>query len=189
MAYWGGVAHMSTEQSGTAAQRRGILPFGSLALQNRKSFGTLFGTLLRGILVAGLLLKPAMATSHDEATVDQLKARLPAASVSDKVHLCIQIAEKQLTDAKTLYEAGDVEKAQPLLTDVVAFSELARDYSIQSNKHQKQTEISVRAMSRKLNDILHLVGHDDRPPLQDAILRLERVRDDLLMSMFPKGAK
>ena len=189
MKYRGGVANMITEESGTAAPGRGGYPCSSFAGHNSKSFCSLFATLLRGMMVAALLLEPVMAMSHDEPTVDQLKARVSAANVPDKVHLCIRIAEKQLTEAKRLYEGGEVEKAQALLTDVAAFSELARDYSIQSNKHQKQTEISVRAMSRKLNDIVHLLGHDDRPPVKETILRLERVRDDLLVSMFPKGVK
>jgi hypothetical protein len=79
--------------------------------------------------------------------------------------------------------------AKAALTDVVAFSELARDYAIQSHKHQKQTEIAVRKMARKLNDLKHTVAHDDQPAVQDAIDRLQRVRDDLLLAMFPHGKK
>jgi len=131
----------------------------------------------------------AAATSHNDLTVDQLKAKVSSANVSDKVHICVQIAEKQLDSVDKLYAAGEVEQAQPALTDVVAFSELARDYSIQSRKHQKQTEISIRAMTRKLGDILHLLAHEDQAPVQNAISRLDRVRDDLLTSMFPKGVK
>jgi len=137
-----------------------------------------------------LFLVPlAGATSHSDLTVDQLKAKVSSANVSDKVHICVQIAEKQLDAADKLYAAGEVDQAQPALTDVVAFSELALDYSIQSRKHQKQTEISIRAMARKLTDILHLLAHEDQAPVQDAISRLDRVRDDLLTSMFPKGVK
>jgi uncharacterized membrane protein len=73
--------------------------------------------------------------------------------------------------------------------DVVAFSELARDYAIQSHKYQKQTEIAVRAMTRKLSELMHALGHDDQAPVRNAINRLDRVRDDLLMAMFPKGAR
>ena len=127
--------------------------------------------------------------SHDELSVEELKARVSSANVPDKVHLCVQIAEKQLGTANKLYEAGEVAEAQPALTDVVAFSELARDYSIQSRKHQKETEISVRTMTRKLTAILHLVGREDQAPVRDAITHLEHVRDDLLTSMFSKGAK
>jgi nitrate reductase beta subunit len=124
-----------------------------------------------------------------EPTVEELKAKLSAAQVSDKVHICVQIAQKQVGEVDRFYAAGDTEKAQPALTDVVAFSELARDYSIQSNKHQKQTEIAVRGLTRKLTDLMHSLPQDEEGPVRDAITRLQRVRDDLLLAMFPKGGK
>ena len=34
-----------------------------------------------------------------------------------------------------------------------------------------------------------LVGREEQGPLKEAIKHLERVRDDLLAAMFPKGAK
>lgn len=144
---------------------------------------------LSRLLLPLLLIASATAISHEDPSVDQLKARVSSANVSDKVHICVQIAEKQLDEANKHYEAGEIGEAQPALTDVIAFSELARDYSIQSKKHQKQTEISVRAMTRKLTAILHVLGREDQPPVRDAITHLERVRDDLLSSMFSKGAK
>ena len=73
--------------------------------------------------------------------------------------------------------------------DVVTYSELARDYAIQSHKYQKQTEIAVRGMTRKLSEILHSLGQGDQPPVEDALNRLERVRDDLLSAMFKKGVQ
>jgi hypothetical protein len=146
----------------------------------------LSGTVILFALAAALM---AHATPRDEQTVEELKARVAAAKIGDRPHLCVQIAEKQLGEADKFYAANDVEKGQAGLTDVVAFSELARDYSIQSHKYQKQTEIAVRSMTRKLNDLLHTLGHDDQVPVRDAINRLQRVRDDLLAAMFPKGAK
>jgi 20S proteasome alpha/beta subunit len=101
----------------------------------------------------------------------------------------VQIAQKQLAEADKEYAASDFEKGQAALADVVAYSELARDYAIQSHKYQKQAEIAVRAMARKLTELMHSLGHDDQAPVQDALNRLQRVRDDLLMAMFPKGAK
>ena len=156
---------------------------------NDASAGTTMRRVIGRFLVPLLLVSCAAARSRDNLTIDQLKARVSSASTSDKVHLCMQIAEKQLDTVDKFYTAGQLDQAQPALTDVVAFSELARDYSIQSKKHQKQTEISVRAMTRKLTDILHLLGHDDQAPIRDAISHLEKVRDDLLTSMFPKGVK
>ena len=146
--------------------------------------------LLRGAAIAALLAAfVASPVAAKEQTLDELKTRLSSTSVGDRPQLCLQIAERQLDDADKLYTAFDSEKAQVSLTDVVAFSELARDYSIQSHKHQKQTEIAVRKMTRKLNDLKHIVSRDEQVAVQNAIDRLQRVRDDLLLAMFPKGKK
>ena len=147
-----------------------------------------FQHLCRGAVLL-LLLTAAFASSHSDLTVDELKARVSAANVGDKAKICVEIAEKQLAAADKLYAAENLDQAQQHLVDVVAYSELARDYSIQSHKHQKQTEIAMRTMTRKLNDLLHVVSREEQGPVKDAISKLERVRDDLLSAMFPKGAK
>ena len=141
-----------------------------------------------GTLIPLALAAAVMARSN-EPTVEELKARVASASVRDRPHLCVEIAQKQLTEADKWYAASDFDKGQAALTDVVAYSELARDYAIQSHKYQKQTEIATRNMTRKLNDLLHSLGGPDQAPVRDAINRLQRVRDDLLAAMFPKGAK
>lgn len=158
---------------------------------NRKGFKVRRTLAWRGALPLLLLCSMASArpVPRNEPTVEELKARIATANTGDKVHLCVQVAEKRLDEADKLYVASDIQKGQEALTDVVSFSEQARDYSLQSRKHQKQTEIAMRNMARKLNNILHTLGHDDQAPVQDAITRIERVRDDLLSSMFPKGAK
>jgi len=137
-------------------------------------------------LVAALT---AMAMATEDPALDAMKARLSSTSIGDRPHLCVQIAEHQLAETDKLYATADIEKAQVTLTDVVAYSELARDYAIQSHKYQKQTEIATRVMTRKLTEIMHALAHDDQVPVQDAIDRLQRVRDDLLAAMFKKGAK
>jgi hypothetical protein len=140
-------------------------------------------------LIAVLAAITVEALPSNDLTVDQLKAKLSSTSAGDRPHLCVQIAQKQLVEADKEYAASDFEKGQAALTDVVSYSELARDYAIQSHKYQKQSEIAVRAMARKLTELMHSLGHDDQAPVQEALSRLQRVRDDLLMAMFPKGAK
>jgi len=139
-------------------------------------------------VIAMMALVPSTTYAIDP-TVDGLKAKLSSTSIGDRPKLCLQIAEKQMAETSRLYGASEDEQAQPALTDVVAYSELARDYAIQSNKHQKQTEIAVRGMTRKLNEILHSLGHEEQAPVKEALSRLQRVRDDLLAAMFRKGAK
>jgi hypothetical protein len=140
-------------------------------------------------LLALLAAASAHAVPGNDPTVDELKGRLSSTSVGDRPHLCVQIAQKQLAEADKQYAASEFEKGQAALVDVVAYSELARDYAIQSHKYQKQSEIAMRTMARKLTELMHSLGQDDQVPVRDAINHLQRVRDDLLMAMFPKGAK
>ncbi len=140
-------------------------------------------------LLALVVITAAAAEPAQQLSVEDLKARATSASVGDRPHLCVQIAERQLDATDKLYASADVDKAQSTLADVVTYSEQARDYAIQSHKYQKQTEIAVRTMARKLADIRHAVAHNDQQPIQEAIGRLQRVRDDLLASMFHKGRK
>ena len=124
-----------------------------------------------------------------DPTVDELKAKLSSTNIPDRPHLCVEIAQKQLDETDKEYAAADPGKAQAALTDVVAYSELARDYAIQSHKYQKQAEIAVRGMTRKLTGLLHSLAREEQEPVKDAVSRLERVRDDLLASMFKKVPK
>ena len=140
-------------------------------------------------LVLSRLAVPLCLMASEPPTIEALKARLPNASIADRPGLCVHISELQTDAADRLYVAGDSEKAQAALADVVAFSELARDYSIRSHKHEKQSEIAIRKMARKLADIKHTVSHEDQAQVQNTIDRLQRIRDDLLAAMFPKGVK
>lgn len=136
-----------------------------------------------------MLLVPSALRAREEPTIEELKTRLANAAVQDRPPLCIRISERQVAAADRLYVAGDSEGAKAALEDVVAFAGQARDYAIQSHKHEKQCEIAIRRSARKLADIKHTVSHDDQAPVQDAIDRMERIRDDLLLAMFPKGGK
>jgi hypothetical protein len=141
------------------------------------------------VTLLALAAVTAWSAPSGEPTVEELKARLASTSVGDRPHLCVQIAQKQLAEADKLYAADDVEKGQAALGDVVTYSELARDYAIQSHKYQKQSEIAVRTMTRRLNEMMHTFAHEDQAAVRDAISHLQRVRDDLLKAMFPKGTK
>ena len=126
--------------------------------------------------------------SKTQPTVDELKAKISSTKIDDRPPLCLQVAEMQLAAAKRFYGMGDSRQAKAALDDVTSFSGQARDYSIQSHKREKQSEIAIRKMIRKLTDLKHLVSHDEEADVQSTMDQLERDRDDLLSAMFP-GAK
>jgi hypothetical protein len=145
------------------------------------------------VAVASLVISALAAASGmravEEPTLEELKARVADARIVDRPPLCLQISERQVGAAGRFYIAGDSEQMKASLTDVVAFSELARDYAIQSHKHEKQSEIAIRKMIRKLADLKHAVGREEQEQVQTTIDRLQRIRDDLLVAMFPKVGK
>jgi len=140
-------------------------------------------------LTLSTLAAPAVLSAREEPSLEELKGHVVNASIADRPPLCVHIAERQLDVADRLYVAGDSEQAKAALADVVAYSEQARDSAIQAHKHEKQSEIAIRKMARKLADIKHAVSHEDQDQIQATIDRLQRIRDDLLVAMFPKVGK
>jgi hypothetical protein len=139
--------------------------------------------------VLAMLAGPAGLCARGEPTIDELKAQIPRVEVRDRPPLCIKVSERQLEAADKFYANGDSKAAKGALTDVVSFAEQAGSYSIQSHKHEKQSEIALRKAARKLSDLKHAVSVEDQQEVQGAIDHLEKIRDDLLQAMFSKGGK
>ena len=138
----------------------------------------------RSQAVAILLLLAALPALARQETVDELKAKLASSSESDQPKLCLEIARRQLDATEKAYQEAQLPQAQTLLQDVVDYAQKAGDAARKSHKHIKKTEIEVRKMSRRLQDLKPTVDLDSRQPVQDAINRLEHIRTQLLMQMF-----
>ncbi|HEY6937426.1 MAG TPA: hypothetical protein VI424_09760 [Terriglobales bacterium] len=140
----------------------------------------------RNQLAVAILLLAAVSLPlrARQETVDELKTKLASTKESDQPKLCLEIARLQLDASEKAYQASQVPQAQALLKDVVDYAQKAGDAARQSRKHIKKTEIEVRKMSRRLQDLKPAVDLDSRPPVQDAINRLEHIRTQLLMQMF-----
>ena len=134
--------------------------------------------------VAALLLLACSLAFARKDTLEELKAKLSSAKLSDQPKLCLEIAQQQLDASEKAYQASQTQQAQSLLQEVVNYSQKAGDAARQSRKHIKKTEIEVRKMSRRLQDLKPTVDLDSRQPVQDAINRLEHIRTQLLMQMF-----
>jgi len=145
----------------------------------------------RLILVALLAATFARAAEHqtDYAT---LKTRAAAAKISDQDKLYAQLAMSATAVANDRYTAGDVPKAQESIDEAVSFAEKARDAALHSNKNLKQTEITLRETSRRMEDLRRSLALEDRPYVETAINRIETIRKQLLDQMFgikPKEKK
>jgi hypothetical protein len=128
------------------------------------------------------------AAAKDE-TVDELKLRFEKARAEDRPELGMKIAQQQLHNADKLYNDGKIDEARAAVTDIVTYSEKARDAATQTKKRLKNVEIDARKMADKLRDIKRNLAYEDQPSVELAIRRLEEVRTTLLQEMFAKDKK
>lgn len=137
------------------------------------------------VAAAVLLVVACSQAAHARRqTLEELKAKLSSAKLSDQPKLCVEIARRQMDAMEQAYQAGKIAQAQKLLEEVVNYSQQAGDAARKSRKHIKKTEIEVRKMSRRLQDLKLTLDVDARPPVQDAVNHLEHIRTQLLMQMF-----
>jgi hypothetical protein len=141
---------------------------------------------LRCVVLYFLLMTVCtFAVAGDESLVD-LKQRAAGTKGGDQVRVCIEIARLELKEADNAYNAGEVEKAQSAVTELVTYSEEAAQAANSSGKDLKHTELALRSISSKLGDIRRTVNFEDRPPIDAAVNRIENLRSELLATMFKK---
>ena len=137
------------------------------------------------IIVVVLLSVLAWASGQQES-IEALKARADQAPPKEQVELFTHIAELQLDSLDKAYNGGTVREAQTALADVVNYGVKAAQISGATGKRMKQTEIAMRKISGRLEAIRKTLDLDDRPPLSDAVQKLDTARNELLNRMFRK---
>jgi hypothetical protein len=139
--------------------------------------------------VLTVLLVLAAGASAREKSLDQLISEANSAPLKSQPKLYTRIAERQLRDADRLYRKGQLAEARAAAKDVGTYSGKASEAAISSGKDLKHTEIAIRKMADKLQDIQRNLAFNERAPLQDVIDKLESMRTQLLTRMFGKGKK
>jgi soluble cytochrome b562 len=142
-----------------------------------------------GTILMVVVAMASTSVASSKASVDELKARLQNARPDERAGISLEIAERQVDTADKLYKDGKVDEAQAAIKDVVSYAGQAGDATAQSGHHIKNTEIAMRKMAHKLNDVKRTVSYENQPTLQSAIDSLEKIRTDLLNKMFGKNAK
>src|SRR4051794_22004142 len=138
--------------------------------------------LLFPLLAAGLLL----AAAADKPTLQALRARADGAQGQYCAEVCLDAAHALLEDANNKYTEGAPDAGLQEMKDAVDYAGKATKGSVQSNKRQKKPEIELRKFSRRMTDIRQTLATDDRPPVDELIKAVEKMRTDLLMSMLNK---
>lgn len=142
--------------------------------------------MMKKTLIIVLLLLAVVAWADKQESVESLKARADRSQPKERVELCTRIAERQVDALDKAYNDGNVQVARAALADVVSYGVQAADLSGETGKRMKQTEIALRKISGRLEAIRKTLEVDERPPMADAIQKIETARTELLNRMFRK---
>jgi hypothetical protein len=141
-------------------------------------------------IVLAICLTPALAQEkHDapkpeETSLEQLRQRAQAASGGDRAKLFTELSRQEMETANQYFTTGEVAKAQEQVKQSEADAEKGADAALTSDKRLKQTEIELRKLQKRTEDIRHTLSVDDRPALQAVEDKLEELRRSLLQKMF-----
>ncbi len=148
---------------------------------------------MRRVLIFILFLTGAIAASADkkpvttealQAQVEKLKASADVSTGERCAEVCLEAA-KQLTELSNRnFTEGNVAAAQTNMADAGKYAEKAAHESMQSRKRQKKTEIGLRKLTQRMDDIMKSLDVDDRPAVKKIMGDVDKARTDLLSSMF-----
>ena len=132
-----------------------------------------------------ILVAATVAGAVDKkGTIAELKARFESAKPKDQIELAVVIAERQLAVCQEEFGAGMNDKAQAALEDVQTYGVRAAKLATSTGKRMKKTEIGLRKISDRLEEMAKSLDLELRPPVQEAHKQLEIARNDLLLRMF-----
>jgi hypothetical protein len=135
-------------------------------------------------LLMVILQIAAFAAPADKPHIEALRARADAAQGHTCAEVCLEAAQALVEDSDKQFTDGHPDVGHQEMKDAAEYAGKATKGSIQSNKRQKKTEIGLRKLSRRMTEIRQTLAIDDRPPVDELIKSVEKMRTDLLMSMF-----
>lgn len=139
-------------------------------------------------LIATLLALPVQA--GDKRPPEELKARAEAATGDAAAELYAELVRRLIEVANDQFAQGEPGKGHQSVKEAVAAAEKARAAALGSTSRKvKKTEIALRKAARRLDEIRRTLALDDRPPLEEAVNRIEQLRLQILNQMFAPRPK
>lgn len=118
--------------------------------------------------------------------IERLKQKAEKMKEEDRAHtyseICLQLAE----EASEHYNDGNPDQAVASVKQLLDYAQKVADIAKIKDKKVKQSEINIRKCSRRLDEIKRTVNLEDQPPLDEAVKKLDNLRDDLLKVLFRK---
>ena len=141
------------------------------------------------LLGLGLISAPGLLPAD-------LKIALAERDLGKRSKLALDNAGAALKEARQAYQTGDDKALAAAALEIEESVSLAWDSLESTGKNPrksprwfKQAEIETRNLLKKLDTLQHDMGFEDRPVLDKAKARLQKVHDDLLKGVMEGKGK
>ncbi len=142
----------------------------------------------KAVQLALVVLCALAAGFPKDEPIDALKAR---AARENEPRLYAEAVRRQVEVANDHYTAGEVEKAQDVIRDIVDLTRSCVETAHKNHSRLKDTELTLYKAAKRLEDVRRSLNFDDQPPVKDAVDHIQKARRELLDLMFrpPKKDK
>jgi len=120
----------------------------------------------------------------ESAAAASLRKRAEAAQGGDRAKLFTELARDEVEQANAKFNAGNADSAQADVARATADAQEATQAALTTRKRLKQTQLALHELSRRLDGIEHSLSAEDRPPVKQAVDRLQAMATQLLEAMF-----
>ena len=115
--------------------------------------------------------------------------RMTASERKDCVHAAMHAANESVETADHAYTSSDTSSAKAALDAALSDVRRGVDCALEGSRGQKNAEIELRRLSRRLSAVEQSIDADDRPYVHQAQVEVEKQRDRLLRAMFGAAAE
>ena len=136
-----------------------------------------------------MLIALSLFAGAEQKTVDQLKAEAEHASPDQQGRLYAELADKLVAVADKQFTDGESVKGHATVQEILEYATKAHDLVIESRKKMKETEKSLRACDRNLENMKRTLAAEDRPKVEAVEKQVAKLTEEVLESMFAPPEK
>lgn len=115
---------------------------------------------------------------------EKLKTEAEASDPEKCTDRCLKAARSLAELSNDYFTAGNVQDAHAAMKEAGRLAVKAGTSSLTARKKRKQTEIGLRKLEKRISDIEETLNFEDRPAVHNIVKQIDKVRSDILMSMF-----
>jgi hypothetical protein len=139
---------------------------------------------MKRVLPFTLVVALIASCAAQEPPLRRLQEIADSSKGGDCARYSIALALRLVEIADTQYEAGKVTEGEQSIRQTGHYAERGARCSLEARKHEKDTEIHLRKLSKRLNEVEKTLAFEDRPLLHEQAQNIDRLREELLTSMF-----